>query len=122
MSETTRAPAQVFCLAEYLYDEMKERDWKIEDVAVRMQTSRDPAKDLLIFMLVMCVHRDGVLIDDETFDGMAHAFDVSPGLFRNLHAEWLKWPDRRVAFECPDDIFGPISRRAFIHEVRGNHD
>lgn len=108
----THVPAEVFCLAESLSDEIIARGWTTEDVAVRMCTSRGPAMDLLIIDMLMCVQDDGLLIDEETFDGLARAFDVDPQFFRNLHAIWTQWPDRRSPFEPPESIFGPTSRQA----------
>lgn len=109
---TEHIPAEVFCLAESLADEIIERGWTTEDVAIRMNTSRGPAMDLFIVDLLMCVQDDGLLIDEETFDGLARAFDVDPQYFRNLHAVWQRWPDRRNSFEPPGSIFGPTSRQA----------
>ena len=104
-------PAQVFSLAEILSDELQARGWKSEDAAVRMRTSHGAAKDLFFLDLILCIQDDGLLIDDETFDGLARAFDVDHQFFRNIHADWLQWPDRRSPFEPPESIFGPTSRR-----------
>lgn len=111
MSE--REPAEVFPLAEFLADEMTARGWQTEDVAVRMGGDRHVWRNLMCLNLVMCVHNDGLLIDDETFAGLAHAFDVSEEYFRNLDKMWREWPDRRSPFVPPESIFGPISRNAF---------
>lgn len=112
-----RVPAEVFCLAEFLCDEMQERGWKTEDVAVRMKTPSGAAMDLFCLDLVMAVQDDGLILDDELFSGIARAFDVSPEFFRNLHETWKRYPDRRSPFKCPEEIFGPISRRAMIRSV-----
>lgn len=111
MSE--RAPAEVYALADHLCDEMVVRDWTTTDVALRMggNSARDFAIDLLSLDLLMCVQEDGCLVGDELFDKLAVVFEVSPDYFRNLDDAWRKWPDKRVAFEPPQSIFGPASRR-----------
>lgn len=116
MSE--RIPAQVFCLAELLSDELVERGWTTDDVALRMGGDENQfIRDLLGINLIMCVHRDGLLIGDHLFDGLTKVFDVDPMFFRNIDTAWRKHPDRRTPFEPPDSIFGPISRRALFHVV-----
>lgn len=110
-------PAEVFSLAEHLYDEMVARGWKTEDTAIRMQTSRGAALDLFYLDIMMCVPDEKLLIADDVFDGLGRAFDMPPQYFKALHAQWVKYPDRRSRFEVPDEIFGPTSRRAMIHPV-----
>lgn len=96
-------PAEVFSLAEYVFDEMRERGWKTGDVALRM--GRDYATDLFCVELLLAVDDDTLVVDDGTFEGMARAFGVSASLLRNLRNTWLRWPDRRALFEAPDDVF-----------------
>jgi hypothetical protein len=115
--EPPMGPAEVTCLAAYLYEEIRERGWQTEQVAARMKTKNGAAMDLFCLDLIMAVQDDGLIIDDEMFDGLARAFDVSADLFRNLHATWKQYPDRRIPFECPEDVFGPTSRRAMIRSV-----
>ena len=107
-------PAEVFCLVELLVDEMDERGWTTEDIAVRMGTSRGLEKDLLIIDLIFAVSpvKDGLIIDEETFDGLARAFDVDPDFFRNLDKAWRQHPDRRRQFTAPERIFSELSRNA----------
>lgn len=113
-----RVPAQVFCLAEFLYDEMVERGWTTEKVAVRMHTKHGAAMDLFCLDLMMCVQDDNLILDDDLFNGLGRAFDTDPQTFRNIHEEWLTHPDRRSPFEVPEEIFGPTSRRAMIRVVQ----
>jgi len=96
-------PAEVFRLAEYLVDEMRERGWKTGDAARRM--GRDYATDLFCLELLLAVDDETLIIDDDTFSGMARAFDVSETMLRNLHASWHQWPDRRAKFVPPENIF-----------------
>ena len=111
-------PVEVFCLAEFLCDEMMARGWTTTDVAIRMGGDPDQVvKDLLVVDLLMCVHRDSLLPGDRLFDGLAKAFDVDSSYFRNLDAIWRSHPDKRVPFEPPESIFGPISRRMAFHVV-----
>lgn len=103
-------PAEVFCLAEFLCDEMIARGWTTDDVGTRMNTLRGPYMNIAVVDLLMAVQKDGLLIDDETFAGLASAFDVSETCLRNLDATWRKWPDRRSPFSPPESIYGPLSR------------
>lgn len=114
MEMVERVPAQVFCLAEMLADEMFARGWRTEDVAVRMGGTdvHEVGIDLLTLDLVMCVQDDRMNIGNDFFEKLARAFDVSAELFRNLHAVWLKHPDRRSPFTPPDTVFGKASRSA----------
>lgn len=115
-----RDPAEVFCLAEILSDELIARGWTTTDVALRMGgTAEDVAKNLLAIDLLMCVQRDSLLVGDRLFDGLTRVFDVDPDFFRNIDAAWRKHPDRRNDFTPPEKIFGPISRRAAFHVVSG---
>jgi hypothetical protein len=115
---TERIPAEVFCLAELLSDEMSARGWTTDDVALRMGGDEEQfTRDLLALNLIMCVHKDSLLIGDRLFDALTKVFDVDPMFFRNIDAEWRKHPDRRSPFSPPDEIFGPISRRALFHVV-----
>jgi plasmid maintenance system antidote protein VapI len=111
-------PAEVFCIQLYLADEMAERGWKTEDVAARMKTSRGAAMDLLCIDIIMCIPDEKLRIEDDFFDGLGRAFDVSPEMFKNMHATWLAHPTKRVPFDVPDDLFGPASRRAMMRIVR----
>lgn len=120
-----RQPAQTFCLAECLSDEIVARGWKSETAAVRMKTSRGAAMDLFILDLLLCVqgteHGQDLIIDEETFDGLGRAFDVEVQFFKNIDAAWRRSPlERRCPFEPPDEIFGPTSRRAMIRPVAAN--
>jgi hypothetical protein len=114
-----RTPAEVFCLAELLSDEMIARGWTTEDVAVRMSaTVDDLAKNLLALDLLMCVHDDKLLVGDRMFDGLTQVFGVDPLFFRNIDAVWREHPDRRSPFTPPEVIFGPTSRRATMQVVK----
>ena len=114
-----RAPAEVFSLAEMLCDEMTARGWTTDDVALRMggRTADAIARDVLVVALLISVQKDGLLIGDGTFAGLARAFDVSEEYLRNIDAGWRRWPDRRSPFEAPEALFGPIFRRSTIHSV-----
>lgn len=120
MDEThERIPAEVFCLAELLSDELMARGWTTTTVALRMGGDiEETAKNLLAIDLLMCVQDDNLLVGDRLFDGLTKVFEVDSTYFRNIDATWRKHPDRRSPFEPPDAIFGPLSRRAAFHVVR----
>lgn len=112
----TIAPAEVWPLAFFLYEEFKERGWRTEDAVVRFggQSDVECSVNLCALDLCMVVHRDKLLIGDKLFAGLARALDVSVEYLENLDAAWRNNPSARVEWECPDDIFGPISRRSLI--------
>jgi hypothetical protein len=112
-----RSPVEVWPLASFLADEMQARGWKAEDVAARMVTADGFGHDLLSLNLVLCVHKDSLVIDDETFEALARSFGVSSDYFRRLDTAWRGNPSARVAWECPDELFGLESRRALIRSV-----
>ena len=113
-----RKVAHAFSLAECLSDEMIERGWTTEDVVRHMNTGRDPAMDLFCLDLLMCVQDDRILINSVTFDGLTRAFGVDPDFFRNMDAAWRRAPkEAREPFNPPEQIFGPISRRAMMRAV-----
>jgi hypothetical protein len=114
-----RIPAEVFPLAEFIADELIARGWKTEDAAIRMggTTDLEIAKDLLALDLLMCAHSDNLLVGDRMFAGLAKAFDVSEECFRNLDRTWRDNPSRRSEWTCPENLFGPISRRSLIVPV-----
>jgi hypothetical protein len=105
MSEE-REPVEVWPLTHFLCEEMQARGWTTADVAIRMKTSDGYGIDKLTLDLLMANEEANLIIDDNTFAALARAFGVSEQYFRNLHAVWKNWPDRRVAFECPESIFG----------------
>lgn len=109
VSEVERRPASVWPLGCHLAEEMEARGWTTDDVLRRMPTVV-PDRDLLAFMLILCVHEDGLLIGDRLFYQIATAFDVSEEYFRRLDKVWRDNPQAREAFECPDSLFGPIAR------------
>lgn len=104
-------PAEVFPLASYLWEEMQARGWTTDDVAKRMGDADEKGLtvNLGTLAILMSVQKDNCLLDDLTVSKLAHAFDVSAELFRNLDTTWRKWPDRRAPFECPDDAYGPLT-------------
>ena len=119
MSTEKRQPAETFCLAELLCDEMQARGWRTEDVAVMMGGAvEDVGKNLLAIDLLMCVQDDKLLVGERLFGELARVFDVDPEFFRNLDKAWRDAPpERRSPFTPPDSIFGPVSRRATMQIV-----
>lgn len=111
-------PDEVFSLAEYIAEELRARGWRTEDAAARMQTSNGAAVDLFCLDLLMSVQDDAIAIDDDFYSGLGRAFDVNPHFLRNLQQTWVDNPSKRSAFDVPDEIFGPTSRRALIRVVK----
>ena len=104
MTDDDWDPAEVFCLAEYLAEEMKTRGWTASDLARRLPDSRSLAQRRLEVGFLLSVQSDNMLIGETEFDELAAAFSVSKVLFRGMHAAWLKWPDRRSPFTCPEEL------------------
>lgn len=97
-------PVEVYPLAQYIADEMTERGWTSVDVAARMSDRRDPGNRILMVDLILAVQDEKMLFDDEIFNDLSAAFDISAAYFRNIHKQWLDWPDKRVVFECPEEL------------------
>ena len=107
------AAAEVFSLPEILCEEMTARGWTTDDVGARMGM-RGAANDALGVSLLISVSQNDprLLIDDETYEGLARAFDVSADFFRTIHTQWLGQTTGRNPFEAPDEMFGPATRAA----------
>lgn len=104
-----RIPAEVWPLASYIAEELDARGWNSDDLAIRMgyKTDEEYGVDLLSVGFLLSVQDDNLKVGDDLFRKLALAFDVSEQFFRNLDDVWRKHPDRRVEFECPDNLFGP---------------
>lgn len=76
----------------------------------------DPCRDLLAVDLYLCVHSDGLLLDDATAEGLSRAFGVSAEFFRNLDTSWRNNPGRRSPFTPPESVFGEISHSLIIEK------
>lgn len=101
--------AEVFCLAEYLVEEMDAREWTTVDVAERMEIYNGFVcnKMFIDLMIAVTPTEDNFLIDDETFSGLARAFGTSRDFFKSLHLAWVENPEVRSSFKAPDYIYGP---------------
>jgi hypothetical protein len=102
METIDHVPAEVFPLAEYLADEMQARGWTAVDVARRMPG--DYAINIGVVNLTLAIQDDGLLFDGVSLQGLAAAFDVDPAFFANLHAVWLRYPNARAEFKCPEEL------------------
>ena len=107
----TDKPVKVFCLAEYICEEMEDRGWTAVDVAIGMGGEFTRTKLIIDFILAITPTNETCLIDDVTFARIAKAFGTSPGFFKGLHKEWTETenPAARSQFECPEHLFGPAS-------------
>lgn len=100
-------PVVVFSLAQYLGEEMEEREWTSWDVAARMGGDDLPRNALMVDILlaVQGVPREKVVIGADIYRQLERAFGVSEGFLERLNSEWEKYPDRRSAFEAPEELF-----------------
>lgn len=101
MSIAEHVPAEVFPLGDYIEEELAARGWSVEELAHRMGGGRDYGINLLCAQMTIAVHDANLLLDRETAEGFARAFDVSPEMFINLDAAWRK--------------YGPPSKYATAH-------
>ena len=106
-----RMPAEVFSLAEHLYDELKARGWTTDDCALRMGHANEDEffVNLMALDLLMAVQKDSLLVGDRLFACLSAALDVSEEFLRRLDKGWREHPARRSDWSCPDDVFGPMS-------------
>lgn len=101
-------PAEVFPLADLLCEEMRERGWNTDHVAERMPG--DARENRLRFGFILAATDLGLILTDDDFNDLSAAFGASPDFFRNYHATWLKWPDRRSPpEEDVEDLIGPLT-------------
>ena len=101
-----RKPAEVFCLGEFLADEMQARGWTSYDVAKRMPG--DYRKNLLIVAFTLSLQDENLLLSKDVAALLAGAFEVSPDYIENLHRAWLENPEGRQPFECPENLLPEI--------------
>lgn len=109
-------PAEVFHPAEFICEELLERGWTTEDVAIRMNTGRGVWVDLMTVDLFLCVHSEKLLLDDETAKGLARAFGTNEQFFRNLDNAWREFPDKLSPFTPPEAVFGETSRNSVVEK------
>lgn len=103
-----REPAEVFCLAEFLAEEMEARCWTASDVASRMSDKRSHFQNGMLVNMVLAIQDDRLLKDDHLLEELARAFDVDDDFFKNLDEAWRAWPDKRRPFHCPEHLFMPF--------------
>jgi hypothetical protein len=97
-------PVEVFCLAEYVADEMIARNWTSFDVANRMSDPEDFKIRLLMVEFFLAVQDDNLILEHDFLSELSRAFGVSVELFSNLHKRWLENPTKRSSWECPESL------------------
>lgn len=75
-------------VGEYIQEELSERDWSLEELALKM--GGDYGKNLLCIKLIIAVQDKNLRLDNETVNELSRVFEVSPEVFTNLEAAWLK--------------------------------
>lgn len=95
-------PVEVWPLASHLADEMDARGWTCVDVARRMPG--DYRRNIAFINLVMAVQDPKILLPKDQAADIAAAFNVSPQYISRLHDAWLRWPNARQSFECPEHL------------------
>lgn len=106
VSPSSIGPASVWPLASYLAEIMQARSWTCVDVAHRMPG--DYRRNIVFINLVMAVQNPQILLTAKHAAVIASAFGVSPQYISRLHDEWLRWPNARQSFECPDHLLDGI--------------
>jgi hypothetical protein len=100
-----KKPAQVFCLADFLSEEMQARGWNSADVGIRMKMGAGAGLDTLAFEFLLACQDEGLLLDDKMIEGLSRAFGLSQLFFARIHESWLSHPAARVPFEAPENLF-----------------
>jgi len=83
--------AECFHPSVVINEELAERGWTLRDLVFRMRRFEGEkawALQMLTLEMYMVVHEPNILLDDQTAEGLATAFDVSADLFKNLHNTW----------------------------------
>lgn len=83
-----RVQAECFHPSRYIQDELDERGWTLDDLAIRMGGDFGINRVALDFYFEVGPTEPNLLLGDHTSRQLCVAFDVSPQLFLNLHAAW----------------------------------
>lgn len=94
---STREPAEAFCPADFIWDEMKARDWSINELARRM--GGDPVVNVCALELGWFARQKGLLIGPEMAAQLARAFGTSAELWLNMDAAWQKYAPKDELYE-----------------------
>ena len=81
-----RHPVAVFHVSEYIQEELDARGWTMRDLAERLLGNVE--ENLLMLMLLFCVHEKGLLLGESTARQLGQAFGGSPQFFLNLDQYW----------------------------------
>lgn len=84
--------AECFHPFDFIAEEIAARGWTLEDLAARM--GGDYGINLLALQMYDAVREPNCRMGDETAEGLARAFGVSPQLFLNLERLWRAWAER----------------------------
>ena len=102
------ACAEAFHVAEYIEEEMRERDWSRDELATRMMPpdKLDPLDHeawgitRLALDLLLDVRDSGVVLGEQA-DALGRAFGTSAVLWRNLHNAWRGHPTTATTTHPP---------------------
>lgn len=76
--------------ADVIREEMKERRWSIEDLALHMGPESEYGCNYVTVEVLFALRGDRhVRIGADTCAALARAFEVDPDFFTNLEAAWL---------------------------------
>ena len=91
-----RRPCNPPHVMDAINDELAERGWSLEELAVRMVCSRKRVGiELLALQMLDAVREPNVVLSQEQADDLGEALGVSPQFFLNMHEGWRRWAKDR---------------------------
>lgn len=85
---TDLVPAEVFHPSIFIKDELAERGWNLDMLAMRMGPEFGVNRLSLDLYLDVGPTEPNLLLGEITSKALGHAFGVSPDFFLNLHKSW----------------------------------
>lgn len=82
------APAEVFHVMDFIYDELDARGWNLDALALRM--GGDAERNLLA-LEIMDTREPDVMLGDDAAEMIGKAFGTGAKLWLNLDATWRKF-------------------------------
>lgn len=97
MKSEQRILAQQFPVWTFIHEEMLERGWDKQELAIRMGgDSREVAINLLTLEFIEVVREPAAMLGTDTAERLASAFGVSKELFINLDNSYRLWKRMQI--------------------------
>ncbi len=82
-----REPAETFPPGQFIQDELHARDWSTRDLAERMGGDYIDRNQCCVELLIGAPDK-GMILDEDTANGLARAFGTSVEFWENLDRAW----------------------------------